>query len=180
MRTFGAAALASALALAAASAPGQTIYKCKGADGRITYSSQACAGEGAALAKQGPPSSRSSAAASEAAPPAKPVEQVPSTRGTLPRECDNAGMLKIVVARLDSASTPDDVRPFLADERFRLVRCEYVRFTPDERRERDKAMTAIDSRDVATRRAAMLRIQSLYDRYLTAGDRAARAANRQR
>ena len=62
-----------------------------------------------------------------------------------------APLLKPVVARLDSPATPDDVRGFLADERFRLVRCEYMRFTPDERRERDAAMPDIESRDRGTR-----------------------------
>jgi hypothetical protein len=63
---------------------------------------------------------------------------------------------------------------FLADERFRLLRCEYTRFTAEERRERDAAIADIDSRDPARRRVAIARIEALYDRYLTASDRSAR------
>ena len=36
------------------------------------------------------------------------------------------------------------------------MRCEYTRFTPEERRARDAAMADIDSRDPARRKAAML------------------------
>ncbi len=74
-----------------------------------------------------------------------------------------ARSLKPVVAKLDSPSTPDDVRAFLADERFRLVRCDYVRFTPEERRARDAAMADVDARDPARRKAAMQRILALYE-----------------
>jgi len=182
MTTSTLAALACLLALAAGGTFAQTIYKCKGPDGRITYSSLACAGEGEAISKGGRKSVSAPPSSGAAQVPQAQAHEatVPSTRGTLPKECDNALPLKAVVTRLDSPATPDDVRPFLADERFRLMRCEYTRFTPEERRERDAAMNVIDSRDVATRRGAMMRIQALYDRYLTAADRAARSANRQR
>jgi hypothetical protein len=129
----------------------QTIYKCKGPDGRTTYSSQACAGEGDALTKSG--ARKSEAAARSAEPPARPGA----------RQCDNGPLLKPVVGRLDSPTTPDDVRAFLADERFRLVRCDYVRFTPEQRRARDAAMADIDARDPARRKAAMQRILALYE-----------------
>jgi hypothetical protein len=129
----------------------QTIYKCKGPDGRTTYSNQACAGEGDSLTKSG---ARKSEAAARVAEPA-----------TAPgaRQCDNGPLLKPVVAKLDSPGTPDDVRAFLADERFRLVRCDYVRFTPEERRARDAAMADIDARDPGRRKAAMQRVLALYE-----------------
>jgi len=104
----------------------------------------------------------------------------PPIRSALPRQCDNAAMLKIVVARLDSPATPNEIRPFLAGERFRLLRCEYTRFTPEERRERDSLMRGIDGGDPARSLAAAQRIEALYDRYLTAAERDARARNRQR
>ena len=136
----------------ACAAHGQTIYKCKGPDGRMTYSNQACAGEGEALSKSGVPKSD----------PA--VRQAPTD---LPppgaKKCDNGPLLKPVVAKLDSPATPDDVRAFLADERFRLIRCDYVRFTPEELRARSAAMADIDSRDPARRKAAMQRVLALYD-----------------
>lgn len=147
----------------ASSASAQTIYKCKGADGRVTYSALSCAGDGAALGKPAP----AAAAAARQEPTA--------ARGVLPKQCDNGAPLKIVIARLDSASTPNDVRAFLADERFRLMRCEVVRLTPEERRQRDAAIAELDSRDAAQRRGAMGRIEALYERYLTPVDRAARA-----
>lgn len=133
-------------------AHGQTIYKCKGPDGRTTYSNQACAGDGDALSKSGMRKSEAAArpAAAEAPPP-------PGAK-----QCDNGPLLKPVVAKLDSPATPDDVRAFLADERFRLIRCDYVRFTPEERRARDAAMADVDARDPARRKAAMQRVLALY------------------
>jgi hypothetical protein len=101
-------------------------------------------------------------------------------RAALPRQCDNAAMLKIVVARLDSPTTPDEIRPFLAGERFRLLRCEYTRFTPAERRERDSLMREVEGRDSARCLVAAQRIEALYDRYLSASERAARARTRPR
>lgn len=170
--------LAAALLLASAAVSAQTIYKCKGADGRYTYSSQPCAGDGGALGKSPAPAAR--APAPEPPREVESTEQIPTSRATLPKQCDNAAMLKVVVTRLDSPATPDDVRPFLAEERLRLLRCEYVRFTPDELRARDAAMAEIAAADPARRRAAVLRVQALYNRYMTAADRAARSANRQR
>jgi len=157
------------LALACGSASAQTIYKCKGPDGRVTYSSLACTGDGAPLGK----------AAAAATPDVQPTRQEPATptpmRGALPKQCDNGAPLNAVLLRLDSPATPDDVRVFLADERLRLIRCEIVRLTPEERRQRDVAIVDLDSHDAARRRLAMARIDSLYERYLTTADRAARA-----
>lgn len=157
----------------------QTIYKCKGSDGRYTYSNQPCAGDGGALGKSAAPAPRA-APAEPSASEKEATGQVPSALATLPKHCDNGAMLKAVVVRLDSPGTPDDARPFLAEERLRLLRCEYVRFTPDELRAREVAMAGIAAADPSRRRAAMLHVQGLYDRYMTAADRAARAANRQR
>jgi len=158
------------LALACGCASAQTIYKCKDADGRVTYSSLACTGDGAPLGK----------AAAVATPDVQVARQEPTmaapTRGALPKQCDNGAPLKAVLMRLDGPATPDDVRIFLADERLRLIRCEIVRLTPEERRQRDGAMSDLDSRDAVRRRLAMARIDSLYERYLTTADRAARAA----
>jgi hypothetical protein len=172
-------ALGLAIAIAGGgSSLAQTIYKCKGADGRITYSSLACPGEGETLSKSGvhtpatPPK-----AVEQKSPPA--TEAAPAKPTALPK-CDNAVSLKSVVARLDSPATPDDVRNFLADERLRLLRCEFTRFTLEEMHERESAMSDLNSSDVARRRAAMTRMEALYERYMTAADRAARAANRQR
>jgi hypothetical protein len=135
----------------ATGASAQSIYKCKGPDGRVTYSNQACAGDGEALSKSGVPKGAPAPAANAAAPAGA-------------KQCDNGPLLKPVVAKLDSPATPDDVRAFLADERFRLVRCEYLRFTPEQRRERDAAMADVDSKDPARRKAAMARILALYER----------------
>ena len=136
----------------AGGAHAQTIYKCKGPDGRFTYSNQACAGDGEALSKSGVHTSEAAPRASADAPGAPGAKQ-----------CDNGPLLKPVVAKLDSPSTPDDVRAFLADERFRLVRCDYVRFTPEDRRVREAAMADVDARDPARRKAAMQRILALYE-----------------
>ena len=144
-------AAALAIVLLAGLAQAQTIYKCKGPDGRLTYSNQACAGEGDALSKSG---LRKSEAAAPAAAPPPPAGA---------KHCDNGPLLKPVLAKLDSPATPDDVRAFLADERFRLMRCDYLRFTPDERRARDAAMADIDSREPARRKAAMQRVLALYE-----------------
>jgi hypothetical protein len=161
------------LALACGAASAQTIYKCKAADGRITYSSLACTGEGAPLGKAAPVA----AAPAPDMPSAKQEPNAPgAARGALPRQCNNGAPLKAVLARLDSAATPDDVRAFLADERFRLMRCEIVRLTPDERRQRDAAMADLESRDAARRQLAMARVEALYERYLTTADRATRAS----
>lgn len=177
--SIGAIALAMVIG---AAAHAQTIYKCKGADGRITYSSVACPGEGSPMS--GPSGSRGAAPAAPAPVPA-PVtppaaETAPVVRGNLPKQCDNAAALAVVVGRLDNAATPDDIRPFLADERFRLLRCEFLRLTPDERGERDTAMRELGSTDPNRRGAAALRIEAMYDRYLTPAERTARARNRQR
>ena len=136
----------------AGAAHAQTIYKCKGPDGRMTYSNQACAGEGEALTKSG----------ARKAEPA--VRQAPTdTPPPGAKQCDNGPLLKPVVAKLDSPGTPDDVRAFLADERFRLMRCDFVRFTPEERRAREAAMSDVDARDPARRKAAMQRVLALYE-----------------
>ncbi|MFO1306195.1 MAG: DUF4124 domain-containing protein [Burkholderiales bacterium] len=146
------------LLLLATGAHAQSIYKCKGPDGRVTYSNQACAGDGEALSKSGVAKGA----------PAPAANSAPSPSAPLPKQCDNGPLLKPVVAKLDSPATPDDVRAFLADERFRLVRCEYVRFTPEERRERDAAMADVDAKDPARRKAAMARILALYERHAPA------------
>jgi hypothetical protein len=166
----------------------QAIYKCKGADGRITYSSMACAGDGERLAITTQSRVTGASPAPAAATPQEPrapdpprgadAGGAPAPQAPLPKQCDNVGVLQLVIARLDSPRTPDDIRPFLADERFRLVRCEYTRFTPEERRERDGAMQDLDAADPARRRAAALRVEALYDRHLTSADRAARERKR--
>jgi len=171
-------------------AAAQSIFKCKGSDGRITYSSSPCAGEGVTLpiTTQGRPAKgTANTAAAAAAPPAggstpssDDATAPPPIRARLPKECDNKASLQLVVARLDSAATPDDIRSFLAAERFRLLRCEFTRLSAEERRERDAAMRDLESGDAARRRAAMLRVEALYDRYLTPSERTARARDRQR
>ena len=87
-------------------------------------------------------SSKSGPSSKSPAPDAKgaaKAEAVVPAQAPLPKQCDNSAALKAVVTKLDGPATPDDVRVFLADERFRLMRCEYTRFTADERRERDAA-----------------------------------------
>lgn len=170
--------LVAAIACAAPAA-GQTIYKCKGADGRVTYASVPCATPDPAAA----PATSDRAGAAPKAPVVSPPDDAPAQpvyRAPLPKECDNAASLQYVVARLDSPSTPDDIRDFLAAERFRLLRCEFTRFTSDERRERDAAMRDLNAREAAKRKAAIARIEALYDRYLTPSERAARARGRAR
>jgi hypothetical protein len=168
----------------------QSIFKCKGADGRTTYSGTACTGEGATLpiTPQGRSTSVTANSAPSAAPPAggsTPISDdatapPPTYRAPLPKQCDNQASLQFVVARLDRAATPDDIRSFLADERFRLLRCEFTRFSAEERRARDTAMRDLESRDAARRRAAILRVETLYDRYLTPSELTARARARHR
>ena len=182
---MNAALLLVAALLVAVPASAQSIFKCKGANGRITYSSKPCEGDGVEvpLNAQGPGAAASAAAVTpQAGVPAGSHEDAKalpqSSLRALPKQCDNAAPLQAVVARLDSTTTPNDIRDFLADERFRLLRCEFTRFTAEERRERDAAMRDLEHRDAARRRAAMLRIEALYDRYLTPGDRALRARNR--
>jgi Domain of unknown function (DUF4124) len=155
----------------AAPATGQTIYKCKGPDGRVTYTSVPC------VTSPGPAAAVAPAAGEHTTVPAMPdaAPAAPAYRPPLPKTCDNAASLQYVIARLDSPGTPDDIREFLAAERFRLLRCEYTRFTSDERRERDAAMRNLSARDAAIRRQAVARIEALYDRYLTPSERAARA-----
>jgi hypothetical protein len=181
---------AAALAVAVP-ASAQSIFKCKGADGRTTYSGTPCAGEGSALPSitQGRPAPAGAGrAAAAAAPPADATaalrdENTPSKsehRAPLPKQCDNKASLQFVITRLDSKATPDDIRDFLADERFRLLRCEFTRFTADELRERSAAIEELEARAPQRRRVAMLRIEALYDRYLTTSERAQRARNRQR
>ena len=152
----------------AAPVAAQTIYKCTGPDGRVTYGSVPCATARA-------PSASSNAEHTTVPAAPDPAPAAPAYRPPLPKTCDNAASLQYVVARLDSPATPDDIREFLAAERFRLLRCEYTRLTSDERRERDAAMRGLNARDAATRKKAVARIEALYDRYLTPNERAARA-----
>jgi hypothetical protein len=171
-------ALAIAAIACALPALAQTVYKCKAADGRITYSGVPCAGgtmpAPAAVPERAPVAPKAATGATDDA------NVSPVYRAPLPKECDNAASLRYVIARLDSPSTPDDIRDFLAAERFRLLRCEYTRFTSDERRERDAAMRDLESRETARRKAAVARIEALYDRYLTPNERAARTRTRTR
>jgi hypothetical protein len=173
------------------SASAQSIFKSKGADGRIAYSSAPCASEGATLpitTQRRPANVTANTAAGAAAPstgaasPSSADASVPppTFRAPLPKQCDNNASLQFVVARLDSAVTPDDIRSFLADERFRLLRCEFTRFSTEERREREAAMRDLEAREAARRHAAILRVESLYDRYLNASERTARERDRQR
>ena len=170
-------------------ASAQSIFKCKGADGRTTYSTAACPGEGATLplTTQGQAAKATSNTAVAGVAPSSGVAAPssddatappPTYRAPLPKQCDNKTSLQFVVTRLDSAATPDDIRSFLADERFRLLRCEFTRFSAEEQREREAAMRDLESRDAARRRTAMLRIEALYDRYLTPSERTARARQR--
>jgi hypothetical protein len=184
----GAAWLLAAVLSVTMPVSAQSIFKCKGADGRITYSTVACTGEGAKLpitaqgrpapvtANTAPPAAAPSAGA--ATPSSDDATPPPVLRAPLPKQCDNKASLQFVVTRLDSAATPDDIRSFLAAERFRLLRCEFTRFSAEERRERDAAMRDLETRDAARRRAAMLRVEALYDRYLTPSERTARARQR--
>ncbi len=161
-----------ALILFCGPAAAQSIYKCKDEAGRTTYSTLACQGERPAT----PLPPMTAAAASQA-----PASDAPAVaRAPLPKQCDNGASLQFVVARLASPATPDDIRGFLADERFRLVRCEYVRLTAEEWRERDLALREVESRDPQRRKAAMARVVALYDRYLTPVERAARARTQAR
>ena len=171
-------AMAIAAIACALPAPAQTVYKCKAADGRITYSGVPCVGGTAPVPAAVP---ERAPVAPKAAPGATDDTDVaPVYRAPLPKECDNTASLRYVIARLDSPSTPDDIRDFLAAERFRLLRCEYTRFTSDERRERDAAMRDLAAREPGRRKAAVARIEALYDRYLTPNERAARARTRTR
>jgi hypothetical protein len=179
-----AACMVAAGAVFAMSASGQAIYKCRDADGRVTYSSTACAGEGGMLGNAAQARGRSAnrAANAEPAVPSSltaPVS-IPGPRTALPKRCDNAASLQPVIARLESAATPDDVRGFLAEERLRLVRCEYTRLTAGEWREREQRMRDVDARDAARRQAAVARIDALYDQYLTPAEQAVRVRNRGR
>ena len=176
------ACLVAATAAFAVSASGQTIYKCRGADGRVTYSSMSCAADGGALGTtaQARNRSRSLAANVEPSVPSSLTASVsiPGPRTALPKRCDNAASLQFVIARLESAATPDDVRGFLAEERLRLVRCEYTRLTAAEWREREQRMHDVEARDAAVRRASVARIDVLYDQYLTPAEQAVRMRNR--
>jgi len=136
---------------------------------------------GTANSRSGPASVDTAPTAQRQATPRTDDKVAPSPyRAPLPKQCDNVASLQFVVVRLDSKATPDDVRGFLADERFRLLRCEFTRFTAEERRDRENAMREIEAADAARRHAAMARVEALYDRYLTADERAARARGRQR
>ncbi len=105
---------------------------------------------------------------------------IPGPRPALPKRCDNAASLGVVIARLESAATPDDVRGFLAEERLRLLRCEYTRLTAGEWREREQRMADVYARDAARRHGAVARIDALYDRYLTPAEHAVRMRSRSR
>ena len=182
-RQNAAACVLAAAAVFAASVSAQTIYKCRDANGRVAYSGTACAGDGGPLAAA-PVRGRSTSAAA-AAEPAVPSSlttpvSLPGPRAPLPKRCDNAAPLRLVIARLDGAATPDDVRGFLAEERLRLVRCEYTRLTAGEWREREQRMRDVEARDAARRRAAVVRIDALYDQYLTPAEQAVRMRNRGR
>ncbi len=147
----------------------QSIHKCKEADGRTTYSHLECHTPRPATAAP------SLFAAASGTSPA-PADDAPAVfRAPLPKHCDNAVPLQFVVERLTNAATPNDTREFLADERFRLVRCEYMRFSGDERRERDNAMREIEASEPARRQAAIARVRALYNRHLTQPERTARA-----
>ena len=177
-------AAACAAAAFAASASGQTIYKCRDAGGRVTYSGTACAGDGGTLGAAGQARGTSANVAANVEPDGTsslmaPVS-IPGPRPALPKRCDNAASLEVVIARLESAATPDDVRGFLAEERLRLLRCEYTRLTAGEWREREQRMADVYARDAARRHAAVARIDALYDRYLTPAEQAVRMRGRSR
>ena len=158
------ALLAFLVACAAAlPADAQTIYKCKAANGRVTYSGQPCASDAAVLSV---PGSLAGSAGANSPPSGAPAG--------VPGQCDNAQQLRWVVTRLDSPETHDDVREFLADERYRIMRCELARFSPQELRERDAALVGIDSLDPGLRHTAQVRIVEIYDRHLTPSERAER------
>ena len=202
-RWWTAAACAAAAAFAA-SASGQTIYKCRDAGGRVTYAGTACAGDGGALgaagqargtSPKGRPEGEYRSAQHEGSPMRANVAanaepevasslmapvSIPGPRPALPKRCDNAASLEVVIARLESAATPDDVRGFLAEERLRLLRCEYTRLTAGEWREREQRMADVYARDAARRHGAVARIDALYDRYLTPAEHAVRMRSRNR
>ena len=182
-RSSAACAVAAAAAFAV-SAPAQTIYKCRDAGGGVTYSGTACAGEGGTLGNSAQARSRGATLAANAEPAVPssltaPVS-IPGPRTGLPKRCDNAASLQFVIALLESAATPDDVRGFLAEERLRLVRCEYVRLAAGEWREREQRMHDVEARDAARRQEAIARIDALYDQYLTPAEQAVRMRGRSR
>jgi hypothetical protein len=171
-------------AVFAASASAQTIYKCRDASGRVTYSGAACAGDGGPLTNAAQARGRNSSVVAAAEPAVPSALTAPVSlagpRTPLPKRCDNTAYLRLVIARLDSATAPDDIRGFLAEERLRLVRCEYTRLTAGEWREREQRMRDVEARDAARRRAAVVRIDALYDQYLTPAEQAVRMRNRGR
>ena len=103
-------------------------------------------------------------------PPADDTAPVVS-RATCPSSATTPPRWPSSSARLDSPSTPDDIRPFLADERFRLLRCEFTRLHARRaaRARRGDARTELHRSQ--RRGAAVLRIETLYDRYLTRAER---------
>ena len=163
MRSFALVAFVIACA-AGAGADAQTIYKCKEANGRVTYSGQPCASDAEILSLPG-----YSAAVGSGGTNA----QVGASGG-FARECDNAAQLQWVATRLDNAETHDDVRDFLAEERARIMRCELARFSPEELRAREVAIGGIDSLDPGIRQTAKARVAELYDHHATPSERSAR------
>jgi hypothetical protein len=148
---------------ATATADAQTIYKCKAANGRVTYSGQPCASDAEVLSVPGSPAGSAGVSSAQPGAPAG-----------VPGQCENAQQLRWVVTRLDSPDTHDDVRDFLADERYRITRCELARFSPQELRDREAALAGIDSLDAGLRHTAQVRIVEIYDRHLTPSERSAR------
>jgi hypothetical protein len=186
-RTVASLALLASVLAMMAPASAQAIYKCKNPDGRITYSSVPCQGEGAPVSViRGSTTQEVRAVGATdrgtatgqvinvSTPDSAAAQETPVVRAPLPRQCDNGALLQPVVMQLASPGTPDDIRAFLAGERFRLVRCEFTRFTVAQRRERDAAMRDLETRDPARRRQAIQRVEALYDLYLTPSERLAR------
>ena len=149
-----------ALVLAADIVGAQSVYKCQGPDGRVTYQNTPCTGAASGAQLQGSRPQGSTAGAPSAAP-MKPESSAPQA-GTAGAKCYEDSDVREIEVRLGRDSLPPEVKSFLGTEQRRVLSCEYATLNADERRRRMEALRDLASPDPSRRDAAMSTINGIY------------------
>jgi hypothetical protein len=147
------------LALAADLAYAQSVYKCQGLDGRVTYQNTACTGPTSGAQMQHGRLQGNTVSAPPA-PKTEPTASPPSTGQAA--KCYEDDEARDIEVRLASLLSPPDVKAFLRTEQRRLLACDYATLSADERRRRTEALRELGSTDASRREAAMSAVNGMY------------------
>lgn len=173
--------LVIALAAFACAADAQ-VYKCKGADGKTTYSGTPCAGAAETI-----PAYRlggnTVAPPAGSQPPAASAERGGQSARTAQQDADcrpDDAAVRDIQVRLTSQIYSGADRRVLREEGARLTGCEFSSFTPEERSARLHALQQLGrGGGSAVSRSISSELDALYDRHRSETQKQRAAVDRQ-